>query len=111
VLYKSLRALGVPMEVTLKGVKVDGEAMWALMVTAVEKAVERGALRGLPMEVMPGVELLNVYNVGGMKMYAFRAEGVYYPFAVKTGEGWRAGSTSSGRHKSLAEPPRSWQTP
>jgi len=68
VLYKSLRALGVPMEVTPKGVKVDGEAMWALMATAVEKAVERGALRGLPMEVMPGVELLNVYNVGGMKM-------------------------------------------
>jgi len=60
------------------------------MATAVEKAVERGALRGLPMEVMPGVELLNVYNVGGMKMYIFCAEGVYYHFAVKTGEGWRA---------------------
>lgn len=74
VFYKSLRAPGVPMEVTLKGVKVDGEAMWALMATAVEKAIERGALRGLPVEVMPGMELLNVYSAGGMKMYAFRAE-------------------------------------
>jgi len=88
-LYKSLKALGVPVEITPKGVKVDGEAMWALVAAAVEKAVEKGELDGLPVEVMPGVELLKAYNAGGMKLYIFRAEGVHYYFAVKTEKEWR----------------------
>jgi len=88
--YKSLKALGVPVEITPGGVKVNGEALWALMTVAVEKVVERGALRGLPVEVVPGVELLRVYNASGIKMYAFRAEGAHYYLAVKTGRGWRA---------------------
>jgi len=85
-LYKSLKALGVPVKVTPRGVKVDREAMWALVATA----VERGAPSRLPAEVMPGVELLNVHSAGGVKMYIFRAEGVHYYFLVKTREGWRA---------------------
>jgi len=94
-LYKSLRVLGVPVEITPKGVKVDGEALWSL-VTA---AVERSALSGVPAEVMPGVELLKVYTAGGVKMYIFRAEGVHYYFAVKAGQEWRAaGGKKSGRH-------------
>jgi len=96
-LYKSLRALGVPVEVTPKGVKVDSEALWALVATAVEK----GALSALPAEVMPGVELLKVYNIGGVRMYVFRVseEGTHYYFAVKTEQGWRAagGKYSSRR--------------
>lgn len=73
-LYKSLRALGVPVEITPGSVKVDREAMWALVATTVEK----GEPGGLPAEVMPGVELLKVYNAGGMKIYIFRVseEGV-----------------------------------
>jgi len=93
-LYKSLKALGVPVEITPKGVKVDAEALWALVATA----VERSAPSALPAEVMPGVELLKVYSVGDMKMYIFRAEGAHYYFAVKTEEGWRAaGGKYSGR--------------
>jgi len=90
-LYKSLRALGAPVEITPRGVKVDSEALWALVAAA----VERSAPSGLLAEVMPGVELLKVYNIGEMRMYAFRVEGVYYYFAVKTGEGWRA---AGGKH-------------
>jgi len=85
-LYKSLKELGVRVEITPKGVKVDAEVMWAL-VTA---AVERSTPSGLPAEVMPGVELLKVYSASGMKMYIFRAEGAHYYFVVKTREGWRA---------------------
>jgi len=85
-LYKSLKALGVPVEITPRSVKVDGEIMWALVAAA----VERGVLSGVLAEVMPGVELLKVHSVGGMKMYIFRAEGVHYYFAVRTKEGWRA---------------------
>jgi len=88
-LYKSLKEVGVPVEITPKGVKVDGEAMWALVVAAVEKTIEHGKL---PAEVMPGLELLNVHNVGKLRMYVFRASdgGAQYYFAVKTEEGWRA---------------------
>jgi len=85
-LYKSLRELGVPVEITPKGVKLDGKALWALVAVA----VERGAPGGLPAEVMPGVELLKVYSVGGLRMYIFRAEGVHYYFTVKTEKEWRA---------------------
>jgi len=85
-LYKSLKEMGVRAEITPRGVKVDGEAMWGL----VAMAVERGTPSGLPAEVMPGVELLKVYNVSDMKMYIFRAEGVHYYFVVKSKEGWRA---------------------
>jgi len=94
-LYKSLKALGVPVEITPEGVKVDSEALWTLVAVT----VERGTPGKLPAEVMPGVELLKVYNVGGVEMYIFRAEGLHYYFAVKTGEGWRAaGGKKSGRH-------------
>jgi len=89
-LYKSLGALGVPVEITPKGVKVDGEATWALVATAIEKAIEHGAVNKWPTEVMPGVELLKVYSVGGMKIYIFRAEGLHYYFAVRAGQEWRA---------------------
>jgi len=87
-LYKSLRALGVPVEIMPEGVKVDSEALWALVAAA----VERGAPSGLPAEVMPSVELLKVYSAGGMRIHAFRIseEGVHYYFVVKTREGWRA---------------------
>ena len=87
-LYKSLKEVGVRVEITPRGVKVDGETMWALVATA----VERGVLSGVPAEVMPGVELLNVHSAGGMKMYIFRVseEGVHYYFAVRTKEGWSA---------------------
>jgi len=82
------------VEITPGGVKVGREAMWGLVAVA----VERNAPSRLPAEVMPGVELLKVYNVGNMKMYIFRAEGVHYYFAVKTEEGWRAaGGKQSGR--------------
>jgi len=90
-LYKSLKEVGVPVEITPKGVKVDGEAMWALVATA----VERSTPNKLPAEVMPGVELLNMYSAGGMKLYVFRADGAHYYFAVKTGQGWRA---TGGKH-------------
>jgi len=85
-LYKSLKALGVPVEITPKGVKINSEALRALVATA----VERGTPGKLPAEVMPGVELLKVYSTGGVEMYIFRAEGDHYYFAVKTREGWRA---------------------
>jgi len=87
-LYKSPREMGVPVEITPMGVKVDGEAMWVLVAVA----VERNAPSVLPAEVMPGVELLKIYNAGGVHMYIFRVseEGVHYYFVVKTGEGWRA---------------------
>jgi len=97
-LYKSLKELGVRVEITPRGVKVGREALWALVTTAVEKAIERRALSGLPAEVTPGVELLNVYSAGGLKIYIFRAEGAHYHFAVKTGQGWRiAGGKQSDR--------------
>jgi len=93
-LYKALKALGIPVEITPKGVKVDGEAMWSLVATAVENAAEKGALRvqegWWQTEVIPGVELLKVYSVGGAHMYAFRVGGLHYYFAVKTGQGWKA---------------------
>jgi len=85
-LHKSLKAAGVPVEITPRGIRVDGEAMWALVAVAVERSVPDK----LPAEVMPGVELLKVYNIGGMRVYAFRAEGAHYYFALKTKEGWRA---------------------
>jgi len=96
-LYKSLKALGVPVEITPRGVKVDSEALWSLIAMA----VERGVPSGTPAEVMPGVELLKVYSAGGMCMYVFRVseEGTHYYFAVKTGEGWRAaGGKYVGKH-------------
>jgi len=93
-LYKSLKEVGAPVEITPKGVKVDAEAMWALVVAA----VERSTPSELPAEVMPGVELLNVHSASGMKMYIFRAEGVHYYFVVKAGREWRiAGGKQSGR--------------
>ena len=87
-IYKSLKALGVPVEITPKGVKVDSEAVWALVTTAVESHTPSG----LSAEVMPNIELLKVYSAGDMKLYAFRVseEGVYYYFAVRTKEGWKA---------------------
>jgi len=90
-LYKSLREVGVPVEITPEGVRVDSEAMWALVATA----VERNAPSVLPAMVMPGVELLKVYSASGVKMYIFRAEGVHYYFATKTEKGWRA---AGGKH-------------
>jgi len=102
-LYKSLKEAGVRVEVTPEGVKVDGEAMWSLVAAAVEKAVEKGELDGLSAEVMPGVEQLKVYNIGEVCMYAFRVDGTYYYFAVKTGQEWRAaGGKLSGRHVIIA---------
>jgi len=93
-LYRSLKEVGVRVEITPKGVKVDAEALWALVAAA----VERRAPSGLPAEVMPDVELLKVYSAGGMEMYAFRAGGLHYYFAVKTEQGWRAaGGKQSGR--------------
>jgi len=84
-LYKSLKEVGVPVEITPEGVRVGSEALWGLVAAAVERA-----LSALPAEVMPGVELLKVYDVGEARMYAFRAEGVHYYFAVKTEKEWRA---------------------
>jgi len=91
-LYKMLKQMGVRVEITPGGVKVDREAMWALAAATVEKAVEKGELGRLPTEVMPGVELLKVYNAGGVRMYVFRVseEDVHYYFTVKTEEGYRA---------------------
>jgi len=79
-LYKSLKGVGVRVEITPEGVKVDAEALWALVATA----VERGASGKLPAVVMSGVELLNVHSAGGVEMYIFRAEGAHYYFTVKT---------------------------
>jgi len=96
-LYKSLKALGVRVEITPGGVKVDSEALWSLVAAA----VERSAPSETPAEVMPGVELLKVYSAGGMRIYAFRVseEGVHYYFAVKTGQEWRAaGGKLRGRN-------------
>jgi len=90
-LYKSLKAIGVPVEITPEGVRVDGEAMLALVAAA----VERDTPSALPAEVMPGVELLKVHGAGGVKMYVFRAEGAHYYFAVKTEKEWRA---AGGKH-------------
>jgi len=87
-LYKSLKEMGVPVEITPKGVRVDAEALWALVAIA----TERGAPDKLPTEVMSGVELLKIYDARGMRIYAFKVseEDAHYYFAVKTGEGWRA---------------------
>jgi len=86
------------VEITPKGIKADGEAMWALVATAVKKMIEKDELGGLPAEIMRGIELLNIHSAGDMKMYIFCAEGVYYYFAVKTEEGWRAaGGEYSGK--------------
>jgi len=92
-LYKSLREVGVRVDITPEGVRVDGEAMWALATTA----VERGVPGKLPAEVMPGVELLKVHSAGDMEMYIFRAEGAHYYLAVKTEQGWR---TAGGKYVS-----------
>jgi len=97
-LYKSLRKVGVPVEITPRGVKVDGETLWALVAAA----IERGAPGGLPAEVMPGVELLKVHSVGGLKKYIFRAEDLHYYFAVKTEREWRvAGGKYVERHVNI----------
>jgi len=104
-LYNSLREMGVRVEITPGGVKVDREAMWALAAATVEKAVEKGELGGLPAEVMPGIELLKVYNAGRVRMYAFRVseEGVHYYFAMKTEKEWKAtGRKHAGRHVQIA---------
>jgi len=95
-LYKSLKALGVPVKITPEGVRVDDEAMWALVATV----VERDTPSRVPAEVMPGVELLRAYSVSSMKTYIFRAEGLHYYFAVKTGEEWRAASGKKKRQTS-----------
>ena len=42
-LYKSLRALGVPVEIAPKGVKVDSEALCALVAAAFEKTIEHAS--------------------------------------------------------------------
>jgi len=90
-LYKSLKEVGMRVEITPKGVKVDGEALWALVATA----LERSAPSKLPAEV--------VHSVGGLKMYIFRAEGVHYYFVVKTEQGWRAaGGKQSARKVEVA---------
>jgi len=98
-LCKSLKALGVPVEIMPGGVRVDGEAKWALVAAA----VERGASNKLPAEVMPGVELLKVYNVGDMKLYALRVseEGTHYYFVVKAGEEWKAAGGKQARRQVL----------
>ena len=96
-LYKSLREVGVRVEITPGGVKINSEAMWALVTIA----VERGTPSVLPAEVMPGVELLKAYNASGMKLYAFRVseEGTHYYFVVKAGEEWKAaGGKQARRH-------------
>ena len=67
----------MPVEITPKGIKADGEAMWALVATAVKKMIEKDELGGLPAEIMRGIELLNIHSAGDMNMYIFRAEGVY----------------------------------
>jgi len=87
-LYKLLKEVGVLVEITPEGVKINGEALWALVAAV----AERGVPSGLPAEVMPSVELLKVYSAGGMRMYAFRVseEGTHYYFAVKAGQEWRA---------------------
>jgi len=95
-LYKSLKEMGVRVEITPGGVKMGGEAMWALVATV----IERGAPDRLPTEVMPSVELLKMYSAGDMKLYIFRVseEGIHYYFAVKTKQRWRAaGGKLSGR--------------
>jgi len=90
-LYKSLKALGVPVKLTLRDMKVDGDAMWALVAVAVKRSMPSE----LPAEVMPGVELLKAYNTGSMKLYIFRVEGVHYYFVVKTENEWR---TAGGKY-------------
>jgi len=90
-LYKSLKEVGVPVEITSEGVRVGREAMWALVAAA----VERDTPSKLPAEVMPCVELLNVHSAGGMRLYIFRAAGDHYYFVVKTGESWRV---TGGKH-------------
>jgi len=93
-LYKSLKEMGVRVEVTPKGVKINSETLWSLIAAA----IERSAPSGLPAKVMPGIELLKVYDVSGMKMYIFRAENAHYYFVVKMGDGWRAaGGKYDGR--------------
>jgi len=93
-LYKSLKEAGVPVEITPRGVKVNSKALWALVAAA----VERSSPSKPPAEVMRDVELLKVYNVGGMKLYIFRAEGAHYYFAAKTEKEWRvAGGKYSGK--------------
>jgi len=86
VLYKSLKALGVPVEITLRGVRVDSGAMWALVATAVKKAVERGAPDKFKMRVSRVSE-----------------EGAHYYFAVKMEKEWRAaGGKLSSRQVKIA---------
>jgi len=63
-LYKALRALGIPAELTPDGVRLGGKAVWALLTLAVER-VEPVA------EVVPGVLLAGKYDVGGRKLFAF----------------------------------------
>jgi len=94
-LYKSLEEVEMRVEITPKGVETDSETVWALVAIA----VERSTPSKLPAEVMPGVELLNAYSTGGMKLYAFRVfeKGTHYYFVVKAGEEWKAaGGKQSG---------------
>ena len=94
-LYKSLKEMGVRVEITPEGVKVDGETMWVLVAMDVERSVPGE----LPAEVMPSTELLKAYSASGLKLYIFRTEGVHYYFAVRTGQEWRAaGGKYFGRH-------------
>jgi len=85
--------MGVRVEITPEGVKINSEALWTLVAAA----VERSTPSALPAEVIPGVELLKMYSVGDVRMYAFRVseEGIHYYFAVKTGQEWRA---AGGKH-------------
>jgi len=103
--YKSLKALGVPVEIMPKGVKINSKAMWALVATAVEKAIEHGGVSKWPAKVMPDVKLLKVYSIGNTRMYVFRAEDTQYYFAVKTEQGWRTtgGKYSGGKVKVAGE--------
>jgi len=49
---------------------MSGKAMWDLVATALEKAVEKNTFNKLPAEIMFGVALPKVYNIDETPMYA-----------------------------------------
>jgi len=84
-LYKALQALGIPVEITPDGVRLNGDALWTLLTIAVDGVSP-------PAEVVPGVTLANKHNVDGRTLYTFLYEsekGLGIRFVVRGGGEWK----------------------
>ncbi|MEZ0248021.1 MAG: hypothetical protein ABWJ97_01995, partial [Thermoproteus sp.] len=86
-LYPALKARGVRVEATRRGVKLGREAMWGLLVLAVEDVLKGGGTPALPT----GVSLLKARPV--RRHYIFRVEaedGIYIYSVLRVRGDWTA---------------------